>query len=255
MSFRCLGGTPRIVVLVQQEILQPAQLVFRLGLRALVLGRVKMRHGLAHRRQCRAPGFLVGPGHQLIALAERDESQQALVGGIIGRRARPAQDAHRRGAAPGALVDAVQRHLHRRRSLEANYEAVQAMTQVGVAEFGMDFARVDLHAQVDIALADLDQVHTLAQLARQDLRFGALDVDLGGVFDQRLGLEPAHAAGKQQEPGRPKEARTPVARIVLVCSRDAAGFAHCPLVPCSGVNVYRHLRVPAIQNRKSRQGL
>ena len=98
--------------------------------------------------------------------------------GASGVGSRPAQDAHRGGAAPGALVDARQRNAHRCRLLQANYSAVQPVAQVGVGKFGVLVAGVDLDAQVDVALADLDQVDARAQLAAERLRLGALDVEV-----------------------------------------------------------------------------
>jgi hypothetical protein len=110
------------------------------------------------------------------------------------------------------------------------------MAQECVSQRSMCVAGVYLHAQIDIALADLQQVHTRAQLARENLWLRTLHVDLGGVLHQRFGLQPATAAGKQDDPGRADNRVTPKPWILFVCSRVAAGFDHLrrrPLRPAS----------------------
>ena len=79
---------------------------------------------------------------------------------------------------------------------------MHAVTQVGVAELGLLSGGLHLHAQVDVALADLEKIDAFAQLARETLAPRALDVDFGGVFDQRLGFQAAHAARKENEQRR-----------------------------------------------------
>ena len=59
-------------------------------------------------------------------------------------------------------------------------------------------AGIDPDAQVDVALADLDQVDAGAQLAAERLRLGAVDVELGGKLDQGLGFEAAEYSAERQ---------------------------------------------------------
>ena len=234
-----LGGAARIFVVVQQEILQPAELVFGFGQRAHVLGGLEMHDGRAHRRHGLGPRCLVALAHQGIAVAEFDVAQQALVRRRIGLLARPAKDAHRGGAAPGALVDAVQCQFHRRRPVQANYQAMHAMSKIGVAEFRVLAGGVHLHAQVDVAFPDLEKIDALTQLAREGLGAGTLDVDFGGILDQRLGFQAVHASGKEYEPDRAEKPGTSGHRILVVCSRVvAAGFAHFRRVPFRSVPMF-----------------
>ena len=79
---------------------------------------------------------------------------------------------------------------------------MQAVAQVGIGELVWTGPGVDAHAQVDVALADLDEIDARPQLARQCLGRLALDPDIGGKLDQRLGFESAHASGKAERPAR-----------------------------------------------------
>jgi hypothetical protein len=74
---------------------------------------------------------------------------------------------------------------------------MHAVAQVGIGEFAVAATGIDLDPQVEVAFANLEQIHPGPQLARDGLRGVALDVDLGRKFDQRLGIEAAQTSGKE----------------------------------------------------------
>ena len=88
---------------------------------------------------------------------------------------------------------------------QANYRAMKAVAQVGVGEFDVRVVGVDLDAQVDVALAHLDEIGAGAQAPRERLRLVALDEELGRVFDQRFGFE--RAAARRATGRRPRRQR------------------------------------------------
>ena len=206
MRLRGFGGPAAIRELEQQVELHGAALIFRFrqGLH-VVCGR-EMRGRLAQGMNGGVPRRAVGARDQRVGLAERHVAEQPLVGRSIRRGLRPAQDAHRGGAAPVSLVDAGESDLNRGRLRQANYRAMQSVALVRVGEFGVLVAGVDADAQVDVALADLDQVRAGPQLAAERQRLGAVDPDFGGVFDERLGFE---AAGTGRKARSPKGRRGP----------------------------------------------
>jgi hypothetical protein len=113
-----------------------------------------------------------------------------MVGLRIRCALRPAQHAYGGGALPGALVDAEQRDHDPRRGCQANYRAVQAMAQVGIAEFGVYGTGVDADVQVDVAFANLEQVGPRFKLARDRLRPRAANHHLGQYSTNRSASRP-----------------------------------------------------------------
>jgi hypothetical protein len=129
------------------------------------------------------------------------------------------------------------------------------MAQERIGQFGLEFAGLDLHAQVYVALADLEKIDALAQLARHRLGRRPLHVEFGGVFHQRLGVELRRTCHEHHGPGNADEERDPEPWNSSVFSRDAAAFAHQSPSPCVRRHVYRLPRRRAIGNRQWRQGL
>ena len=201
MGQRRRGGPAARAVVVQQVLFDVTALVFGLGQRLRVIGGLELARSLAQRRERSAPCRRVVLRRERTSLTEQPEAEQAMIGLRIRRDPGPAQDAYRGGALPAALVDARQRHLEPHRCVQANYRAVQAVSQVGVGELGMRGTGVDADAQVDVAFANFEQVGSRVELASHGVRPRAADHHLGRIFDQRLGLEAAAAAAKAQHPG------------------------------------------------------
>jgi hypothetical protein len=138
---------------------------------------------------------------------------------------RPAQDAYRGCAFPASLVDAVKRDTDTRRRLQANYRAKQAMAQRGVGELDVPDPRVDRDAQVDVALADFDEIDAGLELARHRRRPPAGHHQVGGEFEQGLAVESAGARGKAEEKGDQSVLALPAENSFL-CVLSAGAIAH-----------------------------
>ena len=170
VRLRGFGGPAAIGKLVQQVELDRAAFVFAFRQRLQVVCRFEVERRLAQWCEGGAPRGAIASRQQHVGLAERLVAEQALVRRRVRRRLWPAQDADRCRTAPVTLVGAGQRDADRGRLREANYNAVQPVPQVGVREVGVLLAGVDANAQVDVALADLDQVLAFAQLPAERLR-------------------------------------------------------------------------------------
>ena len=256
MRLRRLGRTAPVLEFEQQVELDIAALIFGFRQRLQVVRGCEMGRRLAQRRYRCAPRCRVRACDELVAFPERHVTEQAFIDGRIRRRPRPAQDAHRGGATPGALIDARHRDAHRGRLFQANYRAVEAVPEVRIGEFGVLLAGVDLDAHVDVALADLDDVDARPQLADQRLgrRRPGRSV--------RSSIRPA--VRSRIRPSTPKGTGTRAMHMVR--NQHALGVFLCSAVALvrtrilasplpSDANVYRHLRCAAITNRKCRQGL
>ncbi len=104
---------------------------------------------------------------------------------------------------------------------------MQAVAQIGIGEAGMHGARVDAHAQVDVAFADLDEVDAGPQLAARWSRGFAVQVDFGGELDQRVGFEPAQSNRKGMTPRQGEKLEEPTPEILFVFASHADACAHC----------------------------
>ena len=103
---------------------------------------------------------------------------------------------------------------------------MQAVPLVGIGEFRVPLAHVDADPEVDVPFPDLDDVVAGAELAHERLGRAPLDVELGGVFDQRLGPESAGAGRKKKHADDANSLEELRARILLVWSRNADAYAH-----------------------------
>ena len=70
---------------------------------------------------------------------------------------------------------------------------MKTVAQVGVGEFDVRVVGVHPDAQIDVALADFDEIVAGAQAACERLWLVTLDEQFRRAFDQWLGFEPAAA--------------------------------------------------------------
>ena len=227
-------GANRGQAVFDQQILQVAERVLRLGLRHVVARQLEVCNRFVEQGGRFRQG-LAGAGRALRSCqTESHESQFAFIG-CRSISTPPAGRAQRRVSALGAMVEATQLHTQVTGALQTSYLNMKTMARHCVLDFRMlTTVANDDHAQVDVLLARVDEIGPGLEVQCDDRRLVAIDTELRGVGGQQVvGVVPG-AGGERECAATAKNLQHARPRIFLQVGSDAIAHGHLNRIPRGG---------------------